>query len=143
MPERAEHRGGSGEAPWTFEARLAGVGSRLDAILGRARGEGRRVDEVVEDVAAKVREGIETARAKVDDARVQLNLAKLESKERADPLVADARSRAGEVRADVGELRDGVEESIDTLRIGVHDALGEFEAALDAAIDSIRDVIRS
>ena len=143
MTDSARRRDPSNEAPPTFEARLARVGSRLDAMLERARGEGRHVDDVVADIAEKVREGIETARAKVDDARVQLNLAKLEGKERADPLVAEARGRAGGVRADVGDLGEAVEDSIDTLRIGVHDALGEFEAALDAAIDSIRDAIRS
>jgi hypothetical protein len=98
-----------------LEERLGHVGANLDSAIER------------------ISEGLEEVRARLDDLRVKAGLAKLETRERVEPIVDDLRDRTAQVRSSLVDLREQLMASGDALKMGLEDAAEDMEVAVEAA----------
>lgn len=82
------------------------MAQRMEQQLARVGGEvGARVDAAMD----RVHDAVERLRGRLDDLKVQAGLAKLEARDRAEPVVEELRELAIEARVAVDDLRTQLE----------------------------------
>jgi hypothetical protein len=90
---------------------------------------GARVDTAI----ARLNDSLDSLRGSLDELRVQASLAKLEAKERAEPVVDELRSRTADARTAFDELVHELRAAGEAVQSGVGEAAEDMNISLHAA----------
>jgi chromosome segregation ATPase len=117
----------------TMEQRFGRIGARLDTAFDRFRHEGHaRVDPAVE----RLRKVLDDLRARLDDLAVQASLAKLETRDRTEPVVEELRDQTQAARNALADLREELDVAAEALREGLSEAAQDLSIGVSAAAHS-------
>lgn len=79
------------------------------------------------DPTARLQRALETMRGQLDDLRVQAALAKLEVRERSEPVVNQLRDLVDDARIALDDLQHDLELRVDAMRIRLSAAFDEVD----------------
>ena len=86
----------------------------------------------------RLNRALDTLRSQLDDLRVQAGLAKLEVRQRSEPVVNQLRDLVDDARIALDDLQHGVTRRVDAFRVGFTAAVEDVEAGAREAVSASR-----